>query len=410
MTKFFKILCIALMFGLCSLTYADTQVIATGQAAGRGKIARQQALADALRQAVRKGAGVNVISSTKVTDYVLDFDRIFSRAFGYVKSFTILSARPDKTGIYNVKITATVSKSSPGMNDYMAMRQIIALKGSPRLFIKTSGQINGIANAAQLVDGQLREIALKCGFQTIKISEFNRAESKRAKRDKMLDRERNSSFRSDYDFIINAEISGTYNGKSELYGVSTQRFSFGADLGATYPNGNAIAQVTIPSLEIDIAKVSDKTQAARTALHKTLGADKGRNFRALLLRILASWVSEFDSGAKITVELPKISNDLFETIVDRLKRAKGVNAIYVREFDENLKSFIELESNLKAYDLARLISILSDNKFKADRVTNDYIQMSNAKAFGASDLVIILFGAIIVFIIFMLMLKNRKKS
>ena len=415
MTKFFKILCITLSLSLCSLVNADISVTATGQAAGSGKIVRQQALADALRQAVRKGAGVNIISSTKVTDYVLDFDRVFSRAFGYVKTFKVLSSGRDKTGIYKVKISALVSKSSPDMNDYLAMRQIIALKGSPRLLIRASGKISDIGNAQGLIDGQLREIALKCGFQTIKISQFNEAEANRIKRDRYVKKEeslayRESGIRGNYDFIINVNVSGAYNGKSELYGIPTQRFSLGADLGATYSNGNSIAQVTIPSVEIDIAKVSNKTQAARSALHKTLGDDKGKNFRALLLRILSAWVSEFDTGAKITIELPKISSDLFESIVNRLQKAKGINAIYVREYDENLKSFIEVESNLKAFDLGRLINILSDNQLKASRSTNDYIQMSKVEGFSSADILVSIFGAIIVFIILMLMIRSLKKS
>jgi len=413
MTNFIKILCLSLSLGLCSLTYADISVRATGQAVGNGKIVKQQALADALREAVRKGAGVNIISSTKVTDYVLDFDRVFSRAFGYVKSFKVLSSGRDKTGIYKVKISALVSKSTPEMNDYLAMRQVIALKGSPRLLIRARGKISDIGNARQLIDGQLREIALKCGFQTVVISQFEESEGKRIKRDRFAAKDgslayRQSGIRDNYDFIINVDVSGAYNGKSELYGIATQRFSLGADIGAIYPSGDSIAQLTIPSQEIDIGKVSNKTQAARSALHKTLGGDEGKNFRALLVRVLASWVSEFDTGAKITIEFPNINSDLFEKIVNRLKKARGVNAIHVREFDENLKSIIQVDSNLNAYDLAKLTSVLSDNKLKTERVRNDYIQMENTKGFSTGDIIITIFGTIIIFILFLLMLKSLK--
>jgi len=415
MTNFFKILCLTLLLNLCSLAYADTRVTVTGQAAGSGKVVKQQALADALRKAVREGAGVNVISSTKVTDYVLNFDRVFSRAFGYVKTFKILSSGYDKADIYNVKISALVSKSSPEINDYMAMRQIIAMKGSPRLLIRASGKINDIGNARNLIDGQLSEIALKCGFQTIKISQFKESEANRSKRDKFLEKNesrayRDAGLRTNYDFVINVEVSGAYNGKSELYGIPTQRFSLGADLGATYPNGNSIAQVTIPSKEIDIAQLTDKTQAARSALQKTLGGDRGKNFRALLVRVLASWVSEFDTGTKIMVEFPKISRELFEQVVDELKNAKGIRAIFVREFDEQLKSVIEVESNLKAYDLAKLIHHISGSQLTSDRTTNDYIQMQLAEGFNTMDVFVTVLGAIVVFFLLLLILGSLKSS
>lgn len=413
MTKFFGILCLTLSLSLCSLADADIEVIVTGQAAGSGKIAKQQALADALRKAVRKGAGINIISRTKVTDYVLDFDRIFSRAFGYVKAFKILFSGKDNAGFFNVKISATVSKTSPAMNDYLAMRQIIALKGSPRLLIRASGKINDIGDAGNLIEGKLQEIALKCGFQTIKMSQFSESESNRTRRDKFIGKTdsaayRNSAVRNNYDFIINVKVSGAYNGKSELYDLSTQRFSLGADISAAYPNGNAIAQITIPSREIDIMLVTNKTQAARAALQKILGGDKGKNFRALLVRVLASWVSEFDTGTKITIEFPKISHDLFEKIVDRLTKASGINAINIREFDKKLKSVIEVESNLKAYDLAKLISYLSDNKLEVERSTNDYIQMSLVKTLSSADLVVALGGVIVVLILLILIIRSLK--
>lgn len=415
MTKFLKVLCLGLLLSLCSLIYADISVTATGQATGNRNIVKQQALADALRQAVRKGAGVNIISSSKVTDYVLSFDRIFSRAFGYVKSFKVLSSEYDNTGIYKIKISALVSKSSPEMNDYLAMRQIIALKGSPKLLIKAYGKINDIGDAPKLINGQLHEIALKCGFQTINLSQFNEAEAKRIMRDRFVGNAssvayRESGVRGNYDFVINVDLSGAYNGKSELYGVTTQRFSLGADLSATYPNGNSIAQLTIPSREMDIAQLTDKTQAARSALHETLGGDKGKNFRALLMRILVSWVSEFDTGTKITIEFPKISSELFEKIVNRLQKASGVNAVNVREFDEKLKSIIEVESNLKAYDLAKLIGYLSDNQLKTDHSTSGYIQMDTAKGFDAIDIITIIIGAIVVFILLLLIVKALNSS
>ena len=106
------------------------------------------------------------------------------------------------------------------MNDYMAMRQIIAIKGSPRLLIRASGEISDIGNARKLIDGQLREIALKCGFQTIRISQFNEAKAKRTKRDKFLGKNvsaayRGAGIRDNYDFVIDVEVSGAYNGTSK---------------------------------------------------------------------------------------------------------------------------------------------------------------------------------------------------
>lgn len=399
----------------CASLFADMTVTATGQATGQGRLVREQALADALRNAIRKGAGVNIISSSQTTDYVLDFDRILSRAFGYVKKFKILSCGYDNTGIYNLKVSAVIGKAPENMNDYLAMRQIIAMKGSPRLLLRTHGKIKDIGDAEKLLAGQLREIALECGFQTVKINQFKEAEAKRGERDKLLGESksssyRNSNLRNNYDFVIDAEVNGSYNGQSELYGINTQRFSLGADLCAVYPNGNTIAQVTIPSKDIDIGRVSGKTQATRAALHKIMGDEKNKNFRALLMRILAIWVSEFDTGSKITLEFDAINQELLDKIVAGLKQAGGINAVHVRQFDEKLKSFIEVESNLKSYDLAVLTASISNGRLKADHITTDYIQMETVKDYSTTQKAVAVGGAVLAVLLLAMTIKTLKAA
>ena len=400
---------------LCARLFADITVTATGQATGKGRLVREQALADALRNAIRKGAGVNIISSSRTTDYVLDFDRVFSRAFGYVKKFKVISCGYDNTGIYNLKVSAVISKAPKDMNDYLAMRQIIAMKGSPRLLIRTQGKITDIGDANKLLAGQLREIALGCGFQTVKISQFKEAEAKRDERDSFIGKSKSSSYRksnirSNYDFLIDVEISGSYNGQSELYGINTQRFSLGADLCAVYPNGNTIAQVTIPSKDIDIGRVSGKTQAARAALQKVMGDEKSKNFRALLMRILAVWISEFDTGSKITLEFDSINREMLDRIITGLKQASGINAVHIRQFDEKSKSFIEVESNLKSYDLAALTASISNGNLKADHITNDYIQMEIVKGYSTAQKAVAVSGVVLVILLLIMTLKTLKAA
>ena len=393
---------------------ADVAVQGVGRAAGTGELVKEQALADALRDAVRKGAGVHLISSSQATDYILDYDRIFSQAFGYIKSFKIISSGVDNAGLYTVEITAIVGKGAPEMNDYLAMRQIIAMKGAPRLLIRTTGTISGVGDSQALIAGMLHEIALQCGFNVIKLSQFQEAEEQRTRRDKHLgDREsasyRKADIRSNYDFAIDAEVQGAYKGSAELYGVTAQRFALGADLGAAWPNGRAIAQVTVPSVELYISKISDPAQAARSALMQTLGGSKNKNFRALLLRVLSAWVAEFDVGAKVTVELKGVSRELLDQVVAGLKKSEGVNGVNVREFDDQLNSSIEVDSRLKPYDLGRVIAALSNEQLKIDQSTSDYIRM---EPFVNVALWLIIGGSVIGLIAILLLfwLIRRKKK
>ena len=70
-----------LLLNLCVLGVLGSQIQAAsveaeGRAPGDMKTAREQALADALREAVRVGTGVDVLSSTGVTDFTLAACRV----------------------------------------------------------------------------------------------------------------------------------------------------------------------------------------------------------------------------------------------------------------------------------------------------------------------------------------------
>ena len=79
------------------------EVTATGSATGDPALAREQALADALRDAVRQGVGVDLISETKVENFKTEYDRVMTSSFGYVEEHQILEQKYSD-GVYTVKL------------------------------------------------------------------------------------------------------------------------------------------------------------------------------------------------------------------------------------------------------------------------------------------------------------------
>jgi hypothetical protein len=87
------------------------------------KKAREDAIQDALRQAVAQVGGVHLKSSTEVQNFVTLNDAISTRADGYVKSSTVLEETPfpDK---YEVKVRATVSLA-PMVEDAKTLSEMV---------------------------------------------------------------------------------------------------------------------------------------------------------------------------------------------------------------------------------------------------------------------------------------------
>jgi hypothetical protein len=75
-------------------------------------MARDKAIDDAKRKAVEQVAGTQVSSESLTQNFQLVEDKIYSRASGFVKQFSIASEFKDQDGTYRVKIKATVDKGA----------------------------------------------------------------------------------------------------------------------------------------------------------------------------------------------------------------------------------------------------------------------------------------------------------
>lgn len=123
------------LLGVLSGQIQATQVEAEGRAAGDLPNAREIALADALREAVRQGTGVDVLGSTGTSNFTLDFDRVLGSAFGHVKSYKVVDSRLGADGFYRVKLSDEVEKGAPNAKNSLAMRELLLRKNSPRLSV-----------------------------------------------------------------------------------------------------------------------------------------------------------------------------------------------------------------------------------------------------------------------------------
>lgn len=381
-----KILALLFLLSLLQLN-ADEKVTATGKAAADSSSAKEIALTDALRDAVRQGAGVDLISSTKVNNFILEYDKIFTSSFGYVRDYKIISTGTGKDGLFTVTIEATVGKGMPDMEANLALRQIVRQKGSPRLVIESSGSIEGIDESVPLISGQLKELALKYGIEVVNAERAGKSAETRAKRDELDGDQKSAQFRksgisSNSDFIITAAVNGKFIGEEKLYGVQTCKYSFGADLDATWTDsGETIAQVTIPSVNIN-SSVSSKEQAARDCLLRIfegkIPQSKEKNALTLFSRIIAAWITELDMGSKIILEFKYLDTKSFDKIVSALNTAEGVTGVNPREVDPKHISIIEVESRLNAAQLKDEIVKITGGKFKMDKLTKNYVQFEPA--------------------------------
>lgn len=133
---------ICILFFVLILFVNIVSAAALQQATGEGQC-KEQALYDAMRQAVEKEAGVYIHSSTTVIDAAVMEDKIFSHSQGYVASYKIL--KEGKTGDgYFVTILASIDQKliKDDINALTILRKSV---GNPRILVMFNPRAEGNA-------------------------------------------------------------------------------------------------------------------------------------------------------------------------------------------------------------------------------------------------------------------------
>ena len=121
------LLCVPLVYGETVTTVGQAPIID-----GNDTQSRLKAIEDARRAAVEQGVGTLIDSQTKVANFQVLQDRIYSRASGYVTNYSILSEGKTPDGsMYTVTIRADVQTASI-KNDLRAIGILMAQVGNPR--------------------------------------------------------------------------------------------------------------------------------------------------------------------------------------------------------------------------------------------------------------------------------------
>src|SRR5574341_357740 len=133
--------------------------------------ARDQALDDAMRNAVEQGLGTYIKSETLVQNFQLVDDRILSWSAGYVKKYDILS-EGKKTDVYEVQIRALVNLADLRADDG-ALAALIE-RENPRVMVMIAEQNVGDTNNLHYFEADLTaaetaiiEVLRNKGFEVV---------------------------------------------------------------------------------------------------------------------------------------------------------------------------------------------------------------------------------------------------
>jgi len=124
---------------------------------------KDEAVRDAMRKAVERGAGQFIYSRSKTKDFVLVKDTVLARAAGFIQSHEIIKAAAMEDGTWEVTIKAVVSIK--GIEDtWGVVTTMLREVGRPKIMVFITEKIRGNRVADSTVQTRIENVLLESGF------------------------------------------------------------------------------------------------------------------------------------------------------------------------------------------------------------------------------------------------------
>jgi hypothetical protein len=188
----------------------------TVRVTGTGDTERD-ALDAALRKAVEKGGGVEVSSRTETLDHAVAFDKIVTRAKGYVASYDVVE-RKKKWDLWRVTIDAKVDKGKID-SDWADIQMVLERKGRPTMMVLIQETVFDRSGKPQeamtdFAASEIEKLLISKNFQL-----------KSARGLKEIEKRKRDAAVAANDFDSLASIARSYGANVMIVGTSTCRWS-----------------------------------------------------------------------------------------------------------------------------------------------------------------------------------------
>ncbi len=203
----------------------EKTIVVEGRAEGTSLQAEEEALRDALRNAVEEGVGVFLDSQTLIENFQLLGDHIYTEAQGYVREYSILSVSKGKD-LTTVTIRAVVAPLLKLKYDLKGLKLIKSLKGDPRIMISILDIVDGNESITHLAETELIEAFLEKDLNLVDKTQVDL----RKARDVSLNYEdysKAAAFGSEIgaEILITGQVIAEYAGLKEVYGTDFEFYS-----------------------------------------------------------------------------------------------------------------------------------------------------------------------------------------
>ena len=315
-----------------------------------GGVTEDDALRDAMRKAIERGAGTFISSQSQTKDFALVRDTILARAAGFVQSRKILSKSQLPDGTWEVRISAVVSVQ--GIEDtWGAVTTLLAQVGRPKIMVFIREKIADKDQDDSTVQTRIENVLLKSGFLLVDKNQL-----------KAIDRRDLTAAVADDNPAKVQAIAKRFGAQIFITGVANCTAGPITSIGGVrlYPYQ---AEANVRTFRSDTAQLLSSVPGRptrgvdrvwRSAASKALDTQARVLAPLVLADILTFWQEALAGRGEVQLQVEGISFTQYMALKKKLKEIKelkDINAKYANKIAE-----CSLQSDVNAEALAEKIA------------------------------------------------------
>jgi len=316
---------------------------------------KDEALRDAMRKAVEKGAGAFIYSHSEVRDFALVKDTVLLRAAGFLQSHKVLSATKLPDGTWQVKISAVVSVK--GIQDaWGAVTTLLKQVGRPKIMVFIREKIGPSAVQDSTVQTRIENLLLKSGFLLVnreQLKEIDKKDLTAAVAEDNPAKLQAVAKRFGAQLFISGSADATAGVRKNVAGILLHTYQAGANIKC-YRSDTAQLLSSIPG-----RPTRGVDRVWRSAATKALDLQARQIAPKVRYDILRFWQDALAGRGEVQLHVEGLSFKQYLALKKALGTVKQVKDVTVKY--HNKVAECSLESDLNAEKLAeKLVEVIEN--------------------------------------------------
>ncbi len=327
------------------------------------------AIEKALRDAARQVAGVVLKSETKVADFELIRDSIYTRVRGYVRTYKVLEKKRGLDNTYIVRVHVEVATGEIA-DDIPAIKMLIELKGRPRFLVRVKKLSEAKDLSRVWVKGAFNEYLRKSDFSVIDEETWEKTLEREIKR-ALIDGDTRLAA------LLELQLRAGYGLNVEGFAEKWEDTAYNIDLtNYKVELGCRVVQRDVAGIVAEamgVGVVQDRGNLRVVGVRDACRKAVADVFPKLRDGILKKWLEDIDVGRTVIVQVYGASFQIVSDLAERIRGAEGVMKVDAEDVQGGGVSTLRVIGRISAEDIAGKIPTWTGGKLEVRSVTENEV-------------------------------------